>query len=155
MRTAHMLAAVVVFCWIWTTGGCVERKINIRSTPSGADVWLDENYIGETPVQYSFEHYGRRRIRVGPVRDEKKQIQWKSVERLVSIKAPWYEYFPIDFLSEVVWPGRITDEHEFQFRLEKAREAPAYFGADRAEEVKDKASQFRDKALSPVPEQQN
>ncbi len=143
------LAALVVLA----TAGCVERKMLIRSDPPGAPVWIDEKYVGETPVDRSFVFYGERSIRVGPMRDENGKVSYREVERLVSVEAPGYEYFPIDFLSEVLYPFTLTDVHEIPaFKLPKAGQAPAQPPAARVEDLRREATEFRDKALRTIPE---
>ena len=69
-----LLGALAACVW-----GCVERQMLIRWEPAGgagreaqslrAPVWVDEEYVGLTPVTYRFSHYGTRRVRVGPIRE--------------------------------------------------------------------------------------
>ena len=66
----YVLAAAFSSVLLLTVTGCVERKMYIRSEPGGAPVWLDETYAGVTPLEHPFVHYGVRRVRVGPLRDE-------------------------------------------------------------------------------------
>ncbi|MHC5079610.1 MAG: PEGA domain-containing protein, partial [Planctomycetota bacterium] len=44
--------------------GCVERTIEVRSDPPGAEVYLDRAFRGRTPVRLPFHHYGVREITV-------------------------------------------------------------------------------------------
>ncbi len=133
-------------------GGCVERKVLIRSEPSGATAWVDEKPVGVTPVEFPFRHYGRRRFRVGPIRGETDQVQYLAVERVVAIEPPWYQKIPVDFFAEVLWPGTLVDTHEVTLVLPAATDAGREYGLQRAEEALERAERFRDKALAPVPE---
>ena len=60
----------LIVCALAAAGcGHVERYIVVQTDPPGAPAWVDEEYVGLTPVTYEFQHYGRRRIRVGPIRE--------------------------------------------------------------------------------------
>ena len=82
--------------------GCVERKLLIRSDPEGAVVLLDEDRIGETPVEVPFVYYGTRRIAVS-------KKGHRPVFRTIELHPPWYQYFPLDFFFEVIFPFTMTD----------------------------------------------
>lgn len=43
---------------------CVERRIDIQSTPSDAEVYLDGEYQGKTPISIPFDFYGTREVRL-------------------------------------------------------------------------------------------
>lgn len=75
--------------------GCVERTIDITSTPSGALVYLNDEEIGRTPLVTPFTYYG-----VYDVRLEKEGYQpmWTS-ERA---SAPWWEYPGPDLVAEAI-----------------------------------------------------
>ena len=90
--------------------GCVSRSMTIKSEPVGARLYLDGKYLGETPVTVKFKDYGTRGIRL-----EKKGMQ--TLRRHIKVTAPWYQIFPLDFLSEMVLPHNFEDEHEFSFSL--------------------------------------
>jgi hypothetical protein len=149
LTTASLIAGIVL-----ATLGCVERKMLIRSDPPGAPVWIDERYAGETPLDRSFNFYGERRIRVGPIRDKNDKITYREVERVVKVEAPGYETFPIDFFYEVLNPVTMKDVHEFPlFRLPKASEVPQQPSAAQVEDIRREATEFRDKALRTIPEE--
>ena len=70
--------------------------------PAGALLFVHNYEIGTTPVATDFVYYGTRQIRL--VKD--------GYETLVinqPIPAPWYEYFPADFVAENLVPGHIRD----------------------------------------------
>ncbi len=138
-----------------TCAGCVERRLLIRSRPPGAPVWVDEEYVGESPVDWPFAHYGTRRIRVGPLRGETGKVEYLEQERFVSVRTPWYEIFPIDFFFEVLWPGQLMDRHVPEvFELEPAPSPAAVSGEEVLDRLLDRADRFRQRALSPVPDEQ-
>ncbi len=108
MRLALILVVSAVLA-----GGCVEREIRVRSSPPGARVHLDGEYVGLTPCTTSFEFYGTREI-------ELRKPGYKIVRRLERISAPAYGRFPLDFFFEVLIPVRLKDERDFSYPLEPA-----------------------------------
>jgi len=121
-----MLLAVAV---VALGGGCVQRRMTIRSSPPGAAVYVDDYQIGTTPVSHDFVYYGTRKIRL--VKDGYETLTVRQ-----PIPAPWYEYFPLDFVSENLIPWEIRDERVIDLPL-----APA--AAVAAEEVVARAEQVR------------
>jgi hypothetical protein len=153
MKRATIAAVVVLSCLLLATG-CVERTMLIRSEPAEAPVWVDEEYAGRTPLEHPFAHYGSRSIRVGPVRDEKDKARYAEKRDIVRIEAPWYETFPLDFFFEVLYPFRLTDEHELPtFVLEPAVVTQGYTDEEMQDLLRE-AEQFRQRALTPVPEEE-
>ncbi|MBN1422300.1 MAG: PEGA domain-containing protein [Planctomycetes bacterium] len=96
--------------------GCVERWIQVRSEPPGATVYLDGREAGTTPARIPFSFYGGHEILL-------RRTGYRSVAEMVTTRAPWYEYFPIDFFAENLWPGTIADEHRFSYALAPLPEA--------------------------------
>ncbi|MHC5034064.1 MAG: PEGA domain-containing protein [Planctomycetota bacterium] len=149
----NFAVVLLVFCIVLALAGCVERKMLIRSEPTGAPVWVDEEYVGLTPLDHSFSHYGLRRIRVGPIRDEADRLRYLEDEIEWEFEPPWYETFPIDFLAEVVYPGQIRDEHAVPaFVLSPAPEATQRAGEEEVRQIRARARAFRDRALRSIPE---
>ena len=152
------LGAACVSLLLMTAAGCVERKMYIRSEPSGAPVWLDEAYVGVTPLEHSFVHYGMRRVRVGPLRDQDGLMTHHEQEVEWEVEAPWYEAFPIDFFFEVLYPQMLVDEHELalvvlpEVPVLTVEEADAHDQA-KAAEVIERAARFREEALGGIPEE--
>jgi hypothetical protein len=164
-------AALAIAC-----GACVTRRIAIRSTPPGAPVWLDEKYVGKTPVDVPFVHYGKRKLQVGPIHaagagsmsaegavDEKEAAEGRAApaagyaahRRMIDLRAPWYDWFPIDLVTNILVPWTIINEVPVQVTLapsgEKAGEAQAV--VERARAVRARAEAFRKRALHPAPEE--
>jgi hypothetical protein len=102
-----MCAAVVaLFCIV----GCVQRRMTIRSNPPGAYVYIDNYPIGVTPVATDFVYYGKRQFRLVADGYETLTVDQK-------VRAPWYQWFGIDFISENVIPYNIRDEQTLNFQL--------------------------------------
>lgn len=110
--------------------GCVERRMTIRSEPANALVVLDGQEIGHTPVSTNFTYYGEREIRL--VRDG---YETKTIKQTVS--TPWYQYVPLDFVSEVLLPWRIRDDRNYFYMLEPKSMVPTDELMQRAAEVRE------------------
>ncbi len=90
---------------------CVERKLLIRSEPSGATVFLDGTSLGPTPVEVPFTYYGTREL----VFRKKDYLDRRTLEK---IDAPIYVWCPLDFIFENLIPVTLTDVHEVSSSLE-------------------------------------
>jgi hypothetical protein len=104
------LAAALAIVLTASQAGCVERRMIVRTNPPGALLYVDDNEIGITPCATPFIYYGTRKIRL--VKD--------GYETLVvnqPIPAPWYEFFPADFVAENLVPGHIRDQRALTYEL--------------------------------------
>ena len=90
--------------------GCVERKLTINTEPEGALVILNDEQIGNSPVTVAFNWYGDYGVRAS-----KEGYQTLQTHR--ELKAPWHDWFPLDFFAQVLYPGRIVDHYEWTFEL--------------------------------------
>lgn len=91
--------------------GCVDRTITINTYPQGAQVWLNDEFVGQSPTTVTFQWYGDYRIRIA-------KQGYQVLHTHQRIKAPWYDAFPFDFFAQVIWPGRLVDSHVLSFVLE-------------------------------------
>lgn len=103
------LIPVVILTVLMT--GCVERKLSIRTEPSGARAYMDYDLKGQTPVEVDFTHYGSRFVRL-----EKRG--YRTTLFTFDIDPTWYSYFPINFFTEVLSPFTITDRRELYYELD-------------------------------------
>jgi hypothetical protein len=117
----------LLFCTCY--GGCVERRLTLRSNPPGALVYVDDYEIGVTPVSTSFIYYGTRKIRL--VKDG-----YETLTVMQSIPPPWYEYVPLDFVSENFVPGQIRDQRFLDFQLKPQMIVPTDQLLSRAQELR-------------------
>jgi len=100
--------AIALLCMLQM--GAVRRRLTIRSNPPGAQVYIDDQYIGVTPVSTSFVYYGTRKVQLI-------KSGFETVTEKHKIAAPWYQYPVIDFFAENVNPQEIRDERELRFTL--------------------------------------
>jgi hypothetical protein len=108
------LGRTVLFLLVFAAGegGCVLRTLEVQSKPAGAVVYLDDQPVGTTPCTLPFDYYGTRAIRLA-------KTGYRPHQGEVELAAPWYEWFPLDFFSEILWPGVIRDRHDYAVTLEK------------------------------------
>jgi hypothetical protein len=109
--------------------GCVQRRMTIRSDPPGALVYVDDYQIGTTPVSHDFVYYGTRKIRL--VKDGYETLTVRQPFPL-----PWYEYFPLDFVSENLVPWEIRDERVVDLSMAPAAATPPEVVVARAEQAR-------------------
>ena len=91
-------------------GGCVERKLTIRTEPPGAMVVLNDEEIGESPVTVGFSWYGDYCVRIS-------KEGYQTLDTHQQLEGPWYDDFPFDFFAEIVNPRKIVDSYEWTFEL--------------------------------------
>ena len=108
---SSILGALLAAAVVASASGCVERQMVVRSNPPGALVYIDDYEIGTTPVTATFTYYGQRKIRL--VKDG-----YETLTQIVPVAPPWYEYFGVDFVSENFVPGKIRDQHVYDFQLQ-------------------------------------
>jgi hypothetical protein len=104
--------------WLVLLTGCVERTMIITTEPFGAVVYDERNVpLSASPADKSFVYYGKYRFTI--VKD--------GYETLIAeedVKAPWYEWLFIDFISENLVPWTIRDVHRFNYVLKPVQIFP-------------------------------
>ena len=139
MKTLWLPTILIVGC---SLGGCVRRTVAIRSEPSEAMVYVDGQKMGQTPLTFEFAHYGTRKFTLVKKEADTGRVTHRmtAFERL---RPPFYERFPIDFISEVLIPFTLEDGHEFDYKLEKP-DPPS------REDLLRRANELREQAYAPV-----
>jgi hypothetical protein len=97
------------------SAGCVERRLTINTSPSGAQVLLNDEDIGVSPVTTSFKWYGDYNVTV-------RKAGCETLNTHQKLSRPWYDYFPFDFFAQVLYPGRVVDSYQWSFELKPAAE---------------------------------
>ncbi|MCO5165802.1 MAG: PEGA domain-containing protein [Planctomycetes bacterium] len=111
MRTsATLLLLALAAC----APGCVERQLVIETDPPGAELFVDGREVGTTaegaPVRVTFDAYGTRTVvarRRGHV----------PLRRTVTLDPPWWQLFPFDVFTDLLWLGTLRDEHRLELAL--------------------------------------
>src|SRR4249919_501083 len=105
-----LLAVVLLSMAAIPAHAIVRRRLNVNSNPQGALVYVDNQQIGTTPCSVDFTYYGTREIRL-----IKPGFETLTVNQ--PIPAPWYQYTPIDFVSENLVTMKIRDNRTVNFNL--------------------------------------
>ena len=124
-----LLLTAIVF-----QSGCnsVRRRVTITSEPSGANVYINDQEIGKTPVSQNIVYSGTYKIRCVKESYETKTVMHK-------VGTPWYLYPGLDFFSENFVPGQISDLQTCHIVLEPKRVIPV-------NELLDDAAKMRNEA---------
>lgn len=130
-------------CLLVCAGGCVQRRITVRSNPPGALVYIDKYEIGRTPCSVEYTYYGERQIKL--VKDG-----FETLTVMQWIPPPWYEIPPLDFVSETIVPNEIRDERTFTYQLVPTRVVPTNQLIGRAENLR-QATKLERLAAPPPP----
>src|SRR5262249_31404349 len=90
--------------------GGVQRRLVVYSDPPAALVYLNNQYVGATPVDFYYVYYGKYQFTL--VKDG-----YETLNVIQDIPAPWYELPGPDFIAEVQ-PFKIRDVRSFCYTLQ-------------------------------------
>ncbi|HEX4412441.1 MAG TPA: PEGA domain-containing protein [Lacipirellulaceae bacterium] len=107
----------------------------MRTNPPGALVYVDNQQIGTTPCSVDFTYYGTREIRL-----VKPGYETLTVNQ--PIPTPWYEYIPLDFVSENLVPNKIRDNRTVTYNLAPQVIMPPQQLVERGNQLRQEALQF-------------
>ncbi|MBW8884084.1 MAG: PEGA domain-containing protein, partial [Planctomycetia bacterium] len=93
MRARSLVVAALLAALLLSMTGCVRRRLTVRTTPPGAQVFIDDQEIGTTPCSASYVYYGTRKITL--MKDG-----YRTETVFQKIPPPWYEISPLDFMAE-------------------------------------------------------
>lgn len=127
-RTRWILCLAMVLAATSLTG-CVRRRMTIRSNPPGALVYVDDYEIGTTPISHNFTYYGTRKIRL--VKDG-----YETLTVMQPMRSPWWQIPPIDFVTENILPGELTDNRTLTYQMAPQRIIPPDELRGRAEQLR-------------------
>jgi hypothetical protein len=130
-----VLCIIVLGSVLLPSSGCVRRRLNVRTNPPGALVYVDNQQIGTTPCSVDFVYYGTREIRL-----VKPGFETLTVNQ--PIPTPWYEFTGIDFISENLVPTKIRDNRTVTYNLAPQVIVPTAELIDRANLLRQDAMQY-------------
>jgi hypothetical protein len=129
-RRTLIVAALLAVCL--NSGGCVRRRLTVRTFPAGAQVFVDNQEIGTTPCSASFVYYGTREIKV--MKDG-----YRTETLFQKFNPPWYQIPPLDFVTENLVSSEIRDERIVDVQLVPEEIVPQQKLLDRAQSLRDGA----------------
>lgn len=120
-----------------TLTGCVERRIKVTSSPTGARVWINDQQVGTTPVETRFTFYGNYDVRL-------ELPGYDTISEPRTAKAPLYEYPGPDLVATAL-PFKFKPLVEWHFELTQVEETTNPDGArdnllNRATELRNQAN---------------
>jgi hypothetical protein len=107
--------------------------MTVRTFPPGAQVFVDDQEIGITPVSASFVYYGTRKITV--MKDG-----YRTETLFHTFSPPWYQIPPLDFVSENLVPREIRDERIVDVQLVPEEVVSQQKLVERAQSLRDNAT---------------
>lgn len=103
--------SLLVFLGVALLLGCrAERRLLVDTEPQGAEVRLDDEIVGTTPLDLRFEHYGDRRLTLY-------RGGYRTHAEVLELDSPWYFVFPLDLVTEVLLPFGWKDIHRVEVPL--------------------------------------
>jgi hypothetical protein len=126
LRPVPRLAALAAALALAGCYGQVQRTITINSEPHGAVCWLNDAEVGRTPLTVPFTWYGTYSVRL-------EHPGYETLNAQARVRAPVYEWIPLDLAFETVIPGVRRDRHEFAFTLKPAPDPDPTAVEERAE----------------------
>jgi hypothetical protein len=98
--------------------GCVERRFVITTDPPGAAIFDEKGlWAGWSPTDRAFTYYGEYELTL-------KRDDYEIQVVRERVRAPWYEWFLLDFFSENVIPWTIHDIRRFHYKLQPKQVMP-------------------------------
>jgi hypothetical protein len=132
-RTARLWIGILPLV-VCALGGCVERTAKVETRPAGALVIVNDEEVGVSPVKFAFTWYGDYDIIL-------RKPGYETVKTHYRMDAPWYEWSPIDIVTETLIPVMFSDQHTLPpFDLQPTQ-------TPTVEEVVQRATEMRDQAL--------
>ena len=121
----------ILLSGLLVVAGCVDRKLTINTTPPGAQVCLNDEEIGVSPVTVSFNWYGDYNVTI-------RKPGYETLQTHRKLTSPWHDCFPFDFLAQDLYPGRIVDAYQWSFDLAPQKEIDRSELVQSAEQLKQK-----------------
>ena len=100
-----LLAAAVLFA-----GGCIERELTITTEPSGANVILNDEEIGVSPVTVSFNWYGTYKVKL-------EKEGYGTIDTNQELERPAEDYFPLDLFAGLFSKPGTVRSYQWDYEL--------------------------------------
>jgi len=88
----------------------VSRTLSVHSDPPGASVIIDGKRVGTTPYEQTYDSYGTRSL-------DLELPGYVSRHEHLDMPLPWWQYFPLDVVTDLLLPLGLHDDYAFSFAL--------------------------------------
>jgi hypothetical protein len=125
--------------------GCVERTVKIDTRPTQAQVIINDEEVGLSPVKFSFKWYGDYDLVL-------RKEGYETLKTHFRIDAPWWQLPPMDLVTEVFVAETLRDDHVLEpFELQKRK--PTVIGdlVSRAEHMRSSSRLPAGEQFAPEP----
>ncbi len=78
---------------------------------------IDGKERGYTPYSMDFLYYGTREVQLV-------KPGFETLTVLQKVPKPWYQFFPVDFFSDNLWPPGVTNRNQFFYQMQPQPPAP-------------------------------
>jgi hypothetical protein len=96
-------------------------------------VQVDGEEVGYTPVSIDYTYYGTREIRL--IKDG-----YQTLTTPVKLSTPWYQIFPLEFVTDNFALTKINDRREVTYVLNRESVEPS-------QDIENRANNLRSEAL--------
>ena len=142
MSRGACLRAVIL--GVALVGGCVERSYVVETNPPGALVMANNRPLGAAPADGHWVYPGKYDFTI-----YKPGFETLHVEQL--IEARWYDYPPLDFFADHVWPFKLVDRRRFRYDLVPAQVPDVNDVLQRSGGLRDRGRALRPEAAPASP----
>lgn len=118
----------------------MHRRLTIRSDPPGAAVMVDGTEVGYTPASIDYTYYGTREITLT-------KDGYKTLTTPIKLSTPWYQVFPLEFVTDNFALTKINDRREVTYALTRENLEPTQNVESRADNLRSEA--LRTDAVGP------
>jgi hypothetical protein len=123
----------LLFLLVLCFSGCMHRRLTVRSDPPGAALMVDGEEAGYTPASIDYTYYGTREITLT-------KEGYQTLTTPIKLSTPWYQVFPLDFISDNFAFRKINDRRDVMYILQRENIEPT-------ENVENRANNLRSEAL--------
>jgi hypothetical protein len=92
----------------------MSRTVTVTSQPAGAEVTVNDAFVGRTPCAFDFTYYGVYDVLLT-------KPGYEPLRTCARTDAPWYEYPPVDLAASAI-PTGVRTRRAWSFTLTPALE---------------------------------
>ena len=120
-RLSHLLSLLPPLTFLLLLAllpACASRSLTIQTNPAGADVYVDGEYLGKSPVKMPFVYGGEREIVVYPPSNASETKKWHSRRVIYDTTRNKFDLPVIDLAAEIAGS---KDDQKTSVELKESR----------------------------------